>query len=60
MDKYIRKIKNVRKRKNKKIKTLQTKVLRQAKTIRGLMAILHEKKLLSSELAAVLERNFEL
>ncbi len=45
--------------KNKKIKTLQRKVFRRAKTIRGLMAVLQEKKILSSELAAILERNFE-
>ena len=53
-----RKLKQIVKMKNKKIKRLQKKVLRQARTIKGLMATLDQKSLISKELAEILGNNF--
>ena len=44
--------------KDKKIKRLQKKVLRQAKSIKGLMKTLNEKVLISKEFSEVLGSNF--
>ena len=52
------KLKELIKKKDKKIRRLQKKVLRQAKTIKGLMATLDQKNLISRELAEVLDSNF--
>ena len=52
------KLKELIKKKDKKIRRLQKKVLRQAKTIKGQMATLDQKKLISRELAEVLDSNF--
>ena len=53
-----KKFKQVIKMKDKKIKRLQKKVLRQAKSIKGLMKTLNEKELISKEFSDVLGSNF--
>ena len=54
----LNKLKQVIKMKDKKIKRLQKKVLRQAKSIKGLMKTLNEKDLISKEFSEVLGSNF--
>ena len=53
-----RKLKQLVKMKDKKIKRLQKKVLRQEKTIKGLMETLDKKNLLSKDLAEILGSKF--
>ena len=53
-----KKFKQVIKMKDKKIKRLQKKVLRQAKSIKDLMETLNEKELVSKEFLDVLGSNF--